>query len=72
MNIHELENKMLQLNERMIKVKNDTIDEVLTEIQKFVNQRVNRFSRLQLVIFKAEPFEKTPTKKIKRYLYQGN
>lgn len=48
---------------------NDKSNEILSEIQKKVNQEVNKFSRLQLVILQPVPFEKTPTKKIKRFLY---
>lgn len=42
----------------------------LQEIQQQVNHRLNRFSRVTVVHEQNEPFEKTPTKKIKRFLYQ--
>jgi long-chain acyl-CoA synthetase len=70
-NIKDLENRLIRLNERAVKVQQETVDELLVEIQKFVNQRVNRFSKLQMVIIHSAPFEKTPTNKIKRYLYSG-
>ncbi|MCK4922071.1 MAG: AMP-binding protein [Bacteroidales bacterium] len=70
-NLEELENKMLKLNEKAVEISHETMDEVLAEIQQYVNQRVNKFSRLNKVVFHATPFEKTPTKKIKRYLYGG-
>jgi len=41
----------------------------LEEIQRRVNKRLNRFSRLTMIEEQVEPFEKTPTKKIKRFLY---
>jgi long-chain acyl-CoA synthetase len=44
-------------------------EEILKEIQKKVNEEVNKFSRIQQVILQPDPFEKTPTKKIKRFLY---
>ena len=44
-------------------------EEILKEIQKKVNEEVNKFSRIQQVILQPNPFEKTPTKKIKRFLY---
>jgi len=44
-------------------------DEILKEIQLKVNAQVNKFSKLQHVIFQEFPFEKTPTQKIKRFLY---
>jgi long-chain acyl-CoA synthetase len=43
--------------------------EILKEIQEKVNAQVNKFSKLQQVFFHKEPFEKTPTQKIKRFLY---
>jgi len=30
---------------------------------------VNRYSQLQLVVYQPEPFQKTATLKIKRFLY---
>ena len=44
-------------------------DEILKEIQEKVNAQVNKFSKLQQVLFHKDPFEKTPTQKIKRFLY---
>lgn len=44
-------------------------EEVLAEIQAYVNGQVNRSSRLSVIVVQSEPFEKTPTLKIKRYLY---
>jgi len=70
-NLLELENKLIKLNEKVVKVCHDSADELLEEIQTFVNQRVNRYSRIQMVILHTMPFEKTPTNKIKRYLYGG-
>lgn len=44
-------------------------EDILKEIQKKVNDEVNKFSRIQQVVLQPNPFEKTPTKKIKRFLY---
>ncbi|HKJ80273.1 MAG TPA: AMP-binding protein [Prolixibacteraceae bacterium] len=44
-------------------------EEILKEIQQKVNEEVNKFSRIQQVVLQPSPFEKTPTKKIKRFLY---
>ena len=46
------------------------VDEVLRELKAYVNSRVNRFSQIQMVIHSPEPFIKTATQKIKRFLYQ--
>ena len=47
----------------------EKIDELLEEIRTEVNEKVSAFSRIKKVIEQREPFVKTPTKKIKRYLY---
>lgn len=46
------------------------IEELRLELQLYVNHRVNKFSQIQVVIVQQEPFEKTATQKIKRYLYR--
>ena len=45
------------------------IDSFLDELLSDVNSRVSSFSKINKIIEQPEPFEKTPTKKIKRYLY---
>ena len=47
------------------------IEEQKKELFEYVNSRVNNFSKLQLVVVQSEPFEKTPTHKIKRFLYNN-
>jgi long-chain acyl-CoA synthetase len=42
---------------------------ILEELKKKVNQRLASFSRLSRIEVRDEPFEKTPTHKIKRFLY---
>lgn len=44
-------------------------DELLSELMTNVNQHVSRNSKLQMIILQVQPFEKTPTLKIKRFLY---
>ena len=48
---------------------NGKLDELLAELQIYVNSQVNKFSQVQLVLVQPEPFERTPTQKIKRFLY---
>lgn len=45
-------------------------EEALTRLQRSVNARLNHFSRLAEIILQTEELERTPTKKIKRFLYQ--
>ncbi len=47
----------------------EQIARMLVDIKEAVNSQVAAFSRLSRVIEQTEPFEKTPTQKIKRYLY---
>ena len=44
-------------------------DAILEEIRKTVNSRVSRHARISRMILQWEPFEMTPTRKIKRFLY---
>ena len=47
----------------------EKINEIIRDLLKQVNERISTFSRLNKIIEQAEAFEKTPTHKIKRYLY---
>ena len=47
----------------------EKIQALLEEIRLEVNEKVSSFSRIRKVIEQREEFVKTPTKKIKRYLY---
>ncbi|MDY0198239.1 MAG: AMP-binding protein [Tenuifilaceae bacterium] len=50
----------------------DSINEIMDEIKQNVNTRVAAFSRLSVVVEQIEPFEKTPTHKIKRFIYASS
>ncbi len=45
------------------------INELMEQLHQYVNEKVSSFSRLTKLVEQLEPFEKTPTKKIKRFLY---
>ena len=45
------------------------IQSILDSVMKKTNEKVSSFSRISAIVEQPEPFEKTPTKKIKRYLY---
>ena len=47
----------------------ERIAALLDDVKKQVNDQVSAFSRISRIIEQTEPFEKTPTQKIKRYLY---
>jgi long-chain acyl-CoA synthetase len=66
---YELIDKMFKADstpESEVKAK---IDQLLEEMRIDVNQRLASFSKITKFIEQIEPFVKTPTKKIKRYLY---
>ncbi len=48
---------------------NKRMDEIKQEVMKYVNSKVNRFSRIAEVVEEENEFEKTPSKKIRRFLY---
>lgn len=68
-NMEELQLKYQSIKEHANQKIDNYVDELAKELQVYVNSQVNKFSRVQLVIAHAEPFEKTATKKIKRFLY---
>lgn len=49
----------------------EKINEILEDMRQDVNSRISSFSRMVKFEEQREPFIKTPTKKIKRYLYQN-
>lgn len=73
-NMEELEKQYQKLKSQAGNYKtaiNDYIEDQKKELFDYVNSRVNNFSKLQLVMVQHEPFEKTPTQKIKRFLYNN-
>jgi long-chain acyl-CoA synthetase len=69
-NYEELEKQFAHFKEEARHHVETKIEEMKAELQQFVNSQVNRYSRVQSVITQDTPFEKTATKKIKRFLYQ--
>jgi len=45
------------------------VEDMKKDILKYVNSKVSNFSKVNNVTVQNEPFEKTPTQKIKRFLY---
>jgi long-chain acyl-CoA synthetase len=68
-NMEELEKKYQVLKQDMTRQVEYKVDEVLNELQKYVNSQVNKFSQIQKVVLQQVPFQKTATMKIKRFLY---
>ncbi|AFG37825.1 AMP-binding protein [Spirochaeta africana] len=57
-----------QIKQGIASFKSD-IDGYLDELRRKINSELNMFSKLADIVPREEPFEKTPTMKIKRYLY---
>lgn len=74
MNLEQLEEKFRDLlrnaSDTQAELQNKA-QELLDELKHSVNQHLSINSRLQAVILQTVPFEKTPTQKIKRFLYHS-
>ena len=46
-------------------------DQMMAEMKEYVNSRVNRYSRITEIVEEEEEFVKTPSKKIRRFLYNN-
>ena len=69
-NREELENKISKMTTDMTNKVDDKINELASELHDYVNKKVNKYSRINVLLVHPEPFKKTATQKIKRYLYQ--
>lgn len=69
LNMEELEKKYMDLKQDVSKQIEEKRNELLAELQDYVNSRVSKFSKINKVILQPVPFQKTATLKIKRYLY---
>ena len=79
-NREELENKIQEMKSKVSQKMDNTLDDISTKVDKamdeltlelkaYINAKVNKTSRIQMLISHPDPFQKTATKKIKRYLY---
>lgn len=69
LNMEELEKKYQNLRVDMTRQFDDKKEELLAELQDYVNSKVNKFSQINKVVLQPVPFQKTATLKIKRFLY---
>jgi long-chain acyl-CoA synthetase len=69
LNMEELEKKYHLMKEDMSRQFDDKKQELLAELQEYVNSNVNKFSQINKVVLQPVPFQKTATLKIKRFLY---
>ena len=69
LNMEELEKKYQHLKHDMAEKYEEKKEELLRELQEYVNSQVNKFSQINKVVIQPDPFQKTATLKIKRFLY---
>jgi long-chain acyl-CoA synthetase len=69
LNMEELEKKYRHLRQDMEEKYEQKKEELLAELQEYVNAQVNKFSQINKVVLQPVPFQKTATLKIKRFLY---
>lgn len=68
-NIEDIENKIKQLKSITLKDVDAFVSDLIPQIKHHVNSKVSKSSKIQDVIHQEEPFIRTATKKIKRFLY---
>ena len=68
-NLEELQASYNELVEKGSQMAEQKMNELIKELQNYINQNVNRFSQVQMILVQPEPFQKTATQKIKRFLY---
>lgn len=70
-NKEEIEQRYLDMKSDVHNYVDQKIEELRHELQIYVNARVNKFSQVQLIVLQPDPFDKTATQKIKRFLYNS-
>ncbi len=68
-NREEIENQYKHLKAGVSQSVDDKCEELRKELREYVNEKVNKFSKIQIVENMKEEFQKTATKKIKRFIY---
>ena len=66
---YELIDKMFKANNTPDVEVKEKIQELLEEMRQDVNSKISAYSRMVQFVEQIDPFVKTPTKKIKRFLY---
>lgn len=69
-NKDEIDQKYKDFKGEVANYFDNKLEELKNELHAYINSRVSRFSRVQKVFIQNQPFEKTPTQKIKRFLYK--
>jgi long-chain acyl-CoA synthetase len=70
LNADKLKAFIEEKQDKVYETAQQVVDKLVTELQNFVNSKVSKFSRINTIELSSGQFEKTPTLKIKRYLYK--
>jgi len=68
-NKEEIEKKYQHFKVELSNYLEVKLEELSNELHEYINSQVNKFSKVEVVILQPNPFEKTATQKIKRFLY---
>ncbi len=68
-NREEIEHQYKNVKDGVSQAVDEQCEELKKELRIYVNEKVNKFSKIQIVETMKEEFEKTATKKIKRFVY---
>ncbi len=68
---YEIIDKEIGVDKVSSKTAQKQIDKILEQIRQQTNESLSAYSRIVRFIEQKEPFEKTPTMKIKRFLYES-
>ena len=68
---HEMTTELTHDVKEMANKVDETISELTSELKHYINERVNKFSKIHSFHSHPEPFKKTATQKIKRFLYNN-
>ncbi len=68
-NREEIEQQYKHVKEEVSHFVDEKCDELKAELREYVNDKVNKFSKIHIVETMQDEFQKTATKKIKRFIY---
>jgi long-chain acyl-CoA synthetase len=68
-NREEIDLRYRHLKDEVTNHVEEKIEELRNELHDYINSRVNRVNKVQMVVAQPGPFQKTATQKIKRFLY---
>ncbi|MBI9069656.1 MAG: AMP-binding protein [Salinivirgaceae bacterium] len=68
-NREDLEKRYKHVRSEVENFMDEILESLTQDLQIYINQRVNKSSKVQIIIVHPQPFHKTATHKIKRFMY---